>query len=168
MERIKCKAGMSLMELMVVVSIVSILVAASIFGISSIYGRNQLRAVANDLYQSLVYAKAETQKTQSDVYVSIQSGDSWCYGGKVVSGCDCSIAANCPLFQMDSTDYPNISVSSTGLVSGNLIFEGVRRNVSAAATISILSSTEGQVDISVSSSGGISICSDSLSEFASC
>jgi prepilin-type N-terminal cleavage/methylation domain-containing protein len=113
------KEGFTLLELLVAVVVIAIIVAVGIPSFQTMIDRNRLRAVTEELFVDLNYARSESIKQNRIVAVYFNStSTSWCYGidDNLVTACDCATApANCTVNGLpkvvSNTDHPSVALN---------------------------------------------------------
>ena len=160
--------GVTLIELMIVISITAILAMIGIPAFQGVIDRNRLKAATDTLQGDLQFAKSEAIKRNTPVRVNFtfSNGDAtngyatWCYGMKENADCDCSDDA--PLCEvggikkvvMGSDSYPGTKVVTTA----NFSFDNVRGTVNAGS-VTLISAQSKRTKVVVSGMGGIRSCS---------
>lgn len=169
MLRIKNHQGISLFELLIILSIAIILALVAIPTFISLVQSHRLASTAENLYYALQYARSEAIKRNTTVYVSYQTGDSWCYGINSGSSCNCSIANNCGLATYSAPASQQLSLSATGFTGNALQFEGTHgaANVSGTLTFTIYGKST-LITITVGRLGNLQTCATGLSGYTAC
>lgn len=127
--------GFNLLELIVSLAVISALALITLPSVVSTIKTHRLAATAEKLYNDLQYARSEAVKTNSTIYVSFQTGDSWCYGINSGSACNCSVASNCNLGSGRPPASQTTSLSVSSGYSSGLQFEGTRGAANSSGTI---------------------------------
>ena len=83
--------GFTLIEAMIVVSIIAVLLAVAVPSFSDFFDKNRLKRAAEEVYGLVAKAKAETVIRDTDLSVSVDSG-TWCAGYAVAANCNCALA----------------------------------------------------------------------------
>ncbi|HVY53477.1 MAG TPA: GspH/FimT family pseudopilin [Gammaproteobacteria bacterium] len=158
--------GLSLLELMITLAIVIILAVLATPSFLSFIQQYRLTSTIQGLYYNLQYARSEAIKRGSSIYVSFQTGSSWCYGINNGSACNCSNPTSCAL-----GTYTSPSTLTTLTLSGfnSLIFESSRGAANASGTIT-LTVTGGvkSMGIDIGTMGNLQLCSNNISGYPVC
>jgi prepilin-type N-terminal cleavage/methylation domain-containing protein len=116
------QAGVTLIELMIVIVIITILVVLSIPAFNDYIATQRARGAAEGLVSALQNAKAEAVKSNQETSIIFRpttidtehASTSWCYGmtPSGASSCDCSATpSTCATGSVvDGDDYPNVTV----------------------------------------------------------
>lgn len=106
----------TLIELMVSLAVLGLVLSFVISSFSGMLARQRLQAVAENLYDTLLLARAESISRNTNVYVNVVDGSSWCFGLDDTASCNCSTSNDC---QIDSitkvtsvTDYTGITLDT--------------------------------------------------------
>lgn len=90
--------GVTLLELLVVVAILTILVTLGIPALDHLLQKNRLRAAAESLFTTLHQARAETlarpdaaQRIHISLYRNAQDPGDWCFGLRRGAPCNCRL-----------------------------------------------------------------------------
>ena len=161
--------GFSLIELMVALVIAIILIMVGVPTFNSLIRDYRLRITSEDLYNTLNYARTEAVKRNAIIYVSFNTGDTWCYGVNTGSACNCTVANNCNL---GTTTYPaaqQLTMTTSGLVSNSIYFEGAHgaANASGSMTFTEYGLTP-YVQLTVGRLGRVQSCSNTLGGYQGC
>ena len=146
-----------------------ILTLTSIPLFTSLIQHYRISSAVEDLYASLQYARTESIKRNTPVYVSFTTGDSWCYGINTSSTCNCTTAGSCNLGSVSATAAGLLTLSATGLSSNSIFFDNTHGGVSSAATITYtLYGQSSLITTSISRLGNIQTCSTGISGYTAC
>jgi len=167
--------GLTLIELMVVLSILSLLAFIAIPAFNTTIEKNRLTTAAEQLYYDLQYAKTEALKTNQHVYVSFSvSPSSWCYGISTTT-CNCFAESQCKIANTDfvrtGAEYANIDLQQAKFAGGAnyTAFEPTRGRPSANGmrngSIWFRDSSNRQVAVVLNRIGRIRICSPQLANY---
>ena len=159
---IKDKLGVTTMELLIVMVAVPSLLSFS--------QNNRLKMTADNLFAALQLARSEAIKRSATIYVSIRTGDNWCYGFGTGSGCNCATANTCNLGTTAAPQTQQISLSSTGISGNAFQIEGTRgaANVSGAKILMTLYGQSVAVGLVINQVGNMYLCSSSFSGYQTC
>ncbi len=104
--------GFTLMELLVAVSVVSILLAIGIPSYKMLFDRDRLKGAATSLYFMLNLSKTESIKRNSDIFLNITAGQNWCVGSNEGDAvCDCNTKGSCDA-SVSHNEYKNLTLVS--------------------------------------------------------
>jgi type IV fimbrial biogenesis protein FimT len=126
--------GITLIEFLAVLLIVSILAALGLPAFTSALHKHRAKSAAETLHAHLRIAKTEAIKRNQQIHVNFNisaDGTTWCYGLRQESTCDCSVASSCHLDSVEkvvsSSDFPNTKMQTSLSAPGNrLTFDNVR------------------------------------------
>lgn len=160
--------GFSLIEIIVLLTIIAVLalIATPLFTTTSKY--RQLSMRADELYTALRFARSEAIKQNVNVYVSFNTGDTWCYGINTGSACNCTIPSGCDLKTVSYSKAQLLNLTNT--FTGNTVyFEGSHGSASASGsvTLTIYGSTP-LIKMSVTRLGNVQICSTGITGYSAC
>lgn len=164
------RKGITLIELMVVLTIATILTLVSIPVFTGLVERYRLIGAAEELYASLQYARTEAVKRNTSVYVSFVTGDTWCYGINTGSACDCTNPTSCNLGVKSAPDPQQLTLSATGLSSGSIFFNSIHGgSASGSATITYnIYGGSSLITASINRLGSIQLCATGISGYQAC
>lgn len=166
-------AGVTLIELLTVIAVMTILLLVVIPAFSDLLDRNRLKAATEIMYSDLQFAKTEAIKRNKRIRVNFMtsnSGATWCYGIKENSDCDCNADSGANMCHIDnikkvarSADFPGISIQTFISSPGDrFTFESVRGIMdSSFGNVRFNSLTTKQTRIIVNRMARIRICSPS-------
>lgn len=137
------QSGFSLLELMVTVSIVSILIVVAVPSFVDLHDRYRLKGAVDSLYADLQFSRSESVRRNDDVFVAFTTGANWCYGLDSVSACTCGTAGDCNIKVVSAGDYPAVRLYSTTFSGNATSFKPRLGTVSAGGTL-VFQSTEGK------------------------
>lgn len=159
--------GFTLFELMVVITITAVVLLLAIPYFTSLIKTQRLVGTTENLYSVLQNARSEAIKRNVSVYVSFQTGTTWCYGVNPSSACNCTVPSGCSL---GTVNAPNalLSLSATGLSGSPLQFQfdSVHGGASVSNTLTFtLAGETPAMNIKTSTLGNSSICSAAVSGY---
>lgn len=167
--RIRVFYGFSLFQLLIVLTIISILTISSVPTFIELYQKYHLKTTAQNLYYVLQYAKSESIKNNSSIYVDFQTGDNWCYGVNSGSTCNCNTINSCSLGRYATSQTEDLDLSLSGVSNHTIQFEGTHGAVTSSAIVTF--TIHGQTNalgIKVNRLGSLLLCSSTLSGYPSC
>lgn len=159
--------GFSLLELIVSLLVLGILTVASVPIIRHFMVDNRIKAAAENFAEEAHLARSESISRQENIYLVTQSGASWCYGVHAGGSCSCSPTNTCTLGWNGATNYPGVTLSTTGFTGGSIYFDSVR-SLSSEASEAIFQSGGKSITVKISLMGQVALCSDSFSGYPSC
>lgn len=159
--------GFTLMELLIAILIVSVLAIIALPSLLDLIQANRVKAASEKLYQDIFYARSEAVKQNKNVFLTFQTGTTWCYGISTDAACNCTLAASCNLRRVTSADFNGVSMNTSGIGGGSVWFEGARGIAEEAGTIGFTIAGK-TVDVSLARMGRVEICSDDIGGYQSC
>jgi type IV fimbrial biogenesis protein FimT len=127
---IRPASGFTLVELMIVVSVVILLLVIAVPNFAKMIDRSRLKGAADAIVNLVASARAASVQRNRDVAISFGgSSPAWCVGangaadvtaGNAVStatACDCTTASNCSVgdtgnFTVDSSNYNSVTMGT--------------------------------------------------------
>jgi len=169
--------GFTLIELMVSISIFSIILGYSAISLHDLYVKKRVESAAQKIYSDLRFAQSESIKLNAPVFVSFShSNNEWCYGINLHAPCDCNKAQACKLVDreqiVNQSMFRDVSMIKSKFAGnknyttfdprkGFAIGGGVRNG-----TIWLASSKNDLFAIVISRMGRVRICSPSVSGYS--
>lgn len=164
MKRIR---GLNLIELMIIAIIVTILAAIAVPNFIQFMQRYRLVSTVQSIYYNLQYARSEALKRATTVYISFQTGSSWCYGINTGSTCTCTTPSGCNLGTYTTPSSQLTSLSLSGFT--NFSFDSSRGTASSTGTITLtVVGGTSSMGIDVGSLGNLQMCSNNISGYPAC
>ena len=165
----RAQRGFTLLELLVALTVVIILTLVAIPSLTNFFQEYRVTASTQQLYYVLQYARSEAIKRDTSVYVSFQTGDSWCYGVNTGSACSCNVANSCGLGTYTAPQSQQLTLSTTTLTNSSVSFEGTRGASGAASTITytVYGNTTA-IGIDITALGNMQMCSSQVSGYSPC
>ena len=155
---------------MTALAIAGILITASVPILSSLIQRYRISSTADQLYYNLQYARSEAIRSNTNVYVSFSTGDTWCYGIRSGSACNCTTANSCTLGVFSYGAAQQISLTTSGLTSNSIYFDGTRAaaNASGSVTLTAYGQSSPLVRLSIGRLGGLIMCATDINGYTAC
>jgi len=143
--KIKLNQGLTLIELMVIIALISITLLVAVPSFSGFFAKQKLRGLGGELFFLSKLARAEAAKQGSETYIVFNgSGTSWCVGlSEDQADCDCTTANSCAVDDIErvisSSDFKDVSFDSNTFPDGKITispYKG-RSSFDGIATFSI-------------------------------
>lgn len=112
--RLKRKpTGFTLIEVVIVLAVLGIILAAAVPSYASYLARQRLRHVAEMLELDLRRARALSVDEGRDIHVNFSSGAKWCWGASRNAPCDCATGLpRCELGSINHREYKGTLLQS--------------------------------------------------------
>jgi type IV fimbrial biogenesis protein FimT len=166
----RTQGGTTLMELLVTLSLLLVIVTATVPSLGAVIERSRLRAVVERLRADITLAQAEARRRSRTVVLSFdrsQDGAQWCYGLTLAERCDCRIQSGPDACALD----PGVSTAVSSdrsrgvrsaappfaLSGGRLVIAAARPTLTAGSAR--FASAHGAAEVRVASSGRVRLCS---------
>lgn len=162
-------AGFTLIEMLVMLTVVLVLTLLAIPSYNTLINYYRISREAELLYTTLQYARTEAVKRNTSVFVSIGTGDNWCYGINTGSACNCS-SGTCNLGITRAPATQQLSLAGTGLSSSAFSFNSSHAGASNSVTLtfSLYSNSSTLITTSISVMGTVTQCSTGVTGYTSC
>ena len=163
--------GFTFLQLLITLSIITILLLVGLPNLTSVVQSNRLKSAVHLFYSNMQFARAEAIRGGDDVYVNFNAGTNWRYGINKSSSCNCMVANSCMMDGIEkvvtSSDFPSVSMSISGFV-GNLQFERMRGILVGNGGTITFSLGSKSIQVQINSLGRMRICSDTVGGFKPC
>ncbi len=169
--------GFTLIELMISISIFSIILGFSAISLHDLYTKKRIENAAHKIYTDLRFAQSESIKLNASVFISFSHNkNEWCYGINLHTPCDCNKAQACKLVDrehvVNQSMFGDVSMIKSQFAGnknytvfdpkkGFAIGGGVRNG-----TIWLASSKKILLAIVISRMGRVRLCSPSFSGYS--
>ncbi|WP_162558578.1 GspH/FimT family pseudopilin [Saliniradius amylolyticus] len=124
------QSGISLLELMITVAIISIVVMLGAPSFVTAFQTQHLKGASEATYFTLRFARSEAISQASDITVDFNSGANWCVGVSDTGSCDCTAANSCQVRGVEqvvkAADYGDVAMQNMTFVGGESQFDGMR------------------------------------------
>ena len=158
----KQQSGFTLVELMIVITIIGILAAIAVPSFSDMIERNRLKEAVESLKSDLMFARTEAIKRSANINVTIVGTSSWCYGiNDDNTACACGTAGDCGIKAVDGGQF-----QGTAIEVDDTIFDFRRGTASAMG--STISTSNFSARVRVSNTGRVTVCSANLGGYDAC
>lgn len=162
--------GFSLIELVVVLTVLGLLLALAVPAFSDMLHLTRLRGAEDHLKSHLRYAMTESAKRHRSISLTFKAsvdGATWCYGLSETTDCDCRVAGSCVYDGIEQvvqhTDYNGISIAPS--VSGGRFAVQHKRNTVTAGSVTFTARSGKKLRTVVNGYGRIRTCSPAGSDY---
>ena len=170
MSRQQDQVGFTILELMVVLTILVILTVITVPSFLTFIQEYHVTATGENLLYNLQYARSEAIKRNASIYVTFNTVDPWCYGISVTANCNCNTVGSCGLGAFTAPVKQQTSLTTTGLASNSLVFEGTRgatMNGKTTVTFTVYGQTPA-MSVAITALGNMQMCSATISGYPAC
>jgi type IV fimbrial biogenesis protein FimT len=156
--------GLTVVELLVSMAVVTVLLAIAVPSFSDMLDASRLRGAEDNLTAYLRFAKAESTKRNRSISLTLQAnadGSDWCYGLSEDADCDCFSSGSCVYDGVERVaqddDYGGVQITIT-VSHGRFSFQP-KRNTVTAGSVTFIAANGKQLKTVVSGYGRIRHCS---------
>ena len=167
------QAGYTLVEVMVVVTIIALLALVAVPSIGSSVAKGRTKAAAEDIFGLVSQAKVEGPIRDLNLSVnSYPDATPWCVGYSATANCDCRNTTSCviPVAGTNVTqlisgaEYPGVTISESFPSGTSFNFNRIRGSASQAGSIQVVSG-DWQLRINVTADGLVRLCNPTNNAF---
>mgnify|MGYP000229735691 CR=1 FL=1 len=169
--------GVSLLELLIILSVIAIIDGYSFASYANFIERQRLKSAGEVVFSHLRLAQSESIKRSKTIYVDFKTYENgWCYGISVDKNCDCRELNNC---QIDNVNKVTSNKNFRGITLQKAKFAGNKEYTAfnpvkgfaqadgvKNGTIWLQSSDGSQLAVIVNRLGRIRFCSPTLSGYS--
>lgn len=171
--------GFTLIELLLALALIAVLTGVAAPAMGRLLDLSRLRSAAETLFQELQQARNHALSQQRITYFSFfAASDSWCYGWRDSSPCDCrsgDVTRRCgvdrdgklPSHRQSSIEFPNVTLASTRSAKAATLHFSPYRGAAKALSLA-LHNRAGELRVIVSPLGRIRICSPEARRYPPC
>lgn len=161
--------GVTFLEMLITIILIAIVAVIAVPTFMTFIKERRLTMTAENLFGAMQAARSEAMKRNATVYVSFQTGDSWCYGVNTGSNCTCTTTSSCNLGTGQAPQAQQTSLSTSGLSSNSFQFESSRgaSNVSDGRITLTIYGQSSSITVLIDQIGNIKLCS-SISGYTAC
>jgi len=167
MRLIKRQQGSTLIELLLAVTVASIVITLATPSFNDLVERKRLKLAAETVVADFNFFRQEGLKRRvPDFSFNVIDGSNWCYGISVGS-CTCTTANSCSVRQVAGTEFAGLASLSSSVAK--YTYDPVR-GVVTAGNITLSTSGGFNLRVVISALGRTSICSPSANvpEYLAC
>lgn len=169
MKGIQYHQGITLIELLTILTITVILTTLAVPSFITTIKRHRIIGNVENLYAALQYARSEAIKRNTTVYVSFVTGDNWCYGINTGSACTCTTPSGCNLGTTSAAATQQTSLSTNGFSSNTIQFENTHAAANASGSVTFtLYGQSSLIKINIGRLGSLQICSTGIDGYTAC
>jgi prepilin peptidase dependent protein A/type IV fimbrial biogenesis protein FimT len=156
-------SGLTLLELLLVLSITSVLLLLGAPTYQTLQAELQLRAAIQVSYFALQQARSNAISQGQNITVAFQDGGDWCLGLSDAGVCQCSQFKNCTLAGVEHTvrrlDYPLVSLENLKFGKEKIaVFDGIRGVAAGHGGSAVFAAGNTKLRLILSHFGRIRIC----------
>lgn len=157
--------GLSLIEILIVIAIVSVVMMVSAPGVVKMQRQLAIKGATENIYFFLQLAKSTAIRQSNDIVVdaNVDADGKWCLGLTDAGDCDCVTVNSCQVDNVEqvirSDDFPKITLQNINFdLNDQATFDGVRGMSSSGAASAELTDASNVVRINVAATGRVSMC----------
>ncbi|MGS2720300.1 GspH/FimT family pseudopilin [Paraglaciecola aestuariivivens] len=167
--------GLTLLELLVTIAIISIVVAIGAPSIMQVQKSLQLKGAVQTSYFAFQQARSEAISAGADVTVSLTSGTNWCIGISDSGDCDCNQVNACTINGVEQivkgSDFNQVSMQDLNFGADSIAtFDGVLGFSVGSLGSTVFTDGSNEVKLNLNNMGRASICvqAGSVGNYSAC
>ena len=151
--------GVTLLEVIIVVTILGILAGLAVPSYQDMIERNRLKEVIDGFKSDMQFARTMAIKRSSNVVVSRSTGNlgAWCYGLNYANSCTCTTAGSCGIKTVTGNQFSTTINMATDDTNSTFDF----RRGTVGATNTTFSTNRYTARLVFSNTGRVRICTPS-------
>lgn len=155
--------GFSLLELLIVVSIVALVVMIGAPSVVETQKRYKLKGAVESSYFSMQYARSAAVSSSTDITMQFKDGAQWCIASSDAGVCDCNVVNSCTVNGVEqvvkAADFSQITMDDLSFGANDAaVFDGVRGLAVGNAGSVVLSDGINEARLVLSNLGRVRIC----------
>jgi prepilin-type N-terminal cleavage/methylation domain-containing protein len=155
--------GLSLLELLIVISIVAIVVTIGAPSVVEMQRQYKLKGAVEVSYFALQYARSAAVSASTDTTVQFVEGGNWCVGTSDAGLCDCNVINSCTVNGVEQSikaaDFAQITMQDLNFGANDAaVFDGVRGLAVGNAGSVVLTDGNSEARLVLSNLGRVRIC----------
>ena len=163
------RAGFTLTEILIGLSVIGILAALSAPSFNTLIQNYRVTSSADYLYEFLQQARSEAIKRNVNIYISFSTGDSWCAGMNTNSACDCTVSGACDLSVIRAEAAQQATLSVSGYTGNTFYYSGAHGMASTAGTMTLTRYGSSElITLAAGRMGSVKMCSTGIGGYTAC
>jgi len=155
--------GLSLLELLIVISIVAIVVMLGAPSVTEMQRQYKLKGAVEVSYFALQLARSGAISASTDTTVQFVEGENWCIGTSAGGLCDCNVLNSCTVNGVEqlvkAADFSQITMQDLAFGANDAaVFDGVRGLAEGNAGSVVLTDGNNEARLVLSNLGRVRIC----------
>ncbi|GAC14409.1 prepilin peptidase dependent protein A [Aliiglaciecola lipolytica E3] len=155
--------GLTLLEIMIVLSVIMLLATLGAPSIIQMLQHQQLKGTLQTSYFLLQQARSTAISQHNSVTAQFQKGSDWCIALSDTGPCNCQVKSACTVdnieYRISALDYPQVKISDTTMGKDQtIVFDGVRGTAIGNAGTGVFSNGNETAKLIVSNLGRVRIC----------
>jgi len=158
----------TMLELLITIAVLGILLSVAIPSFSGMTERYRLKTMIETVVEDLQFARSKAVTDNTNIFVSVSTGSTWCYGISSTAACDCSTGTTCDLKKVGFGDFNGLSIDGTNTDVSNITYGpiGVSNFITGGGRIEFRT-TNLTARININAIGRLQTCSDDIPSLGS-